>query len=112
MESDNEPRIKVPIRLFKNLIDCIDAQKTLSSSNIDTIARNQMQTVIDNTKEWAKEILKSETGMSRPTMDLEETLDFVKTGENIKMIRSTCDTESESSCVMIVEPDNSGEGFL
>jgi hypothetical protein len=110
MESDNEPRIKVPIRLFKNLIDCIDAQKTLSSSNIND--RDQMQTVIDNTKEWAKEILRSETGINRPSTDLQETLDFVKTGENIKMIRSTCDTESESSCVMIVEPDNVEGGFL
>lgn len=114
MSSDNETKIEVPLRLLKNLIDCIDAQKTLSSSNIDIVTRNQIQKLIDNTKEWANSILVSKnlpSNMNTQT-DLQETLDFVKTDKKTNISVGTCDTENESSCVMIVEPDDSEGGFL
>lgn len=112
MYSDDEPKIEVPIRLLKNLIDCIVAQKTLSSSKIDVSSREQMQTLIDNTKEWATSLMNSKTGKGKSVTNLQETLDFVKTDKKPTGLSvASCDTENESSCVMVVEPDNPEGGF-
>lgn len=109
----NEPKIEVPLRLLKNLIDCIDAQKNLSSNNtIDNIGKHQMQKLIDNTKEWANEVLQKSVGTPGTTANLQETLDFVKTDKRANISVGTCDTENESSCVMVVEPDDPEGGFI
>ena len=113
MASNKDIEVKVPLRLIINLVDCLEAQKNLSSSTIDNIGRHQMQKLIDNTKEWANEvIIENLNGERRPSTDLQETLDFVKTDRSSKLSVSACDTENESSCVMIVEPDDSEGGFL
>lgn len=110
-----EPTIMIPTRLFKNLIDCLDAQKTLSNSNIDIVSRNQIQNLIDNTKEWAKDVLQSKGESIQTATDLQETLDFVKADKMIKKEPlSSCDLESDSDVcqLSVVEPDNSPEDFL
>jgi len=111
MQSDDK-KIEVPLRLLKNLISCIEAQKTLSSSNIDMVTRQQMQDLIDNTKEWAIDLINAKSGTKITATDIQETLDFVKSDRRIKQILGQPDNESESSCVMVVEPDDSEGGFL
>lgn len=115
MKNNDEPTILVPTRLFKNLIDCLDAQKTLSMSNLDVLTRNQIQTLIDNTKEWALDVLKSKGESTQTVTDLQETLDFVKNERRIKATTALCDTESDDadSCSLsIVEPEDGDSHFL
>lgn len=113
MQPKNEPTILVPTRLFKNLIDCLEAQKTLSGSNLDVLTRNQIQTLIDNNKDWALEVLKEKGEFPQTVTDLQETLEFVKTDKRIKTSTAPCDAEDESECsISVVEPDDSNEQFL
>jgi hypothetical protein len=112
---EREPNITIPTRLFKNLIDCLDAQRTLSNSNIDVVSRNQIQTLIDNTKNWAKEILQSKGETIQTATDLQETLDFVKSDNIIKKDPlSSCDIETDSDLcqLSVVEPDDPFEKFM
>lgn len=112
MPHKSEEKIEAPLRLLKNLVTCIEAQRTLSSSNIDVVSRQQMQSLIDDTKEWAIDLINSKTDNPISTTDIQETLDFVKTDKSIKQTMGQFDNDSESSCVMVVEPDDSEKGFL
>jgi hypothetical protein len=112
MDANKEVNIEIPIRLLKNLIDCIDAQKSLSSGNIDITSRQQIQTLIDSTKEWARSFLNSVQIKNKNSPNLQETLDFVQTDKKANISIGTCDMENESACTMIVEPDDPEGGFL
>lgn len=108
-----EPTISVPLRLFKNLIDCLEAQKTLSSTSLEDVVRKQIQNLIDDNKEWAKEVLESIGEKTQTVTDLQETLDFVKNERRIKAKSSLCDNEEESGIcsISVVEPDDGEQSF-
>ena len=113
MATNKETEIKVPLRLIINLVDCIEAQQNLANSNIDVVGKQQMQKLVKNTTDWANSIITSSlNGNNEPSANLQETLDFVQTDKRTSISVGSCDVENESSCTMIVEPDNSEGGFI
>mgnify|MGYP005728274651 CR=1 FL=1 len=111
---ENEPTIEIPVMLLRNLINCLEAQKTLSENKLDNMSIIQIQKLIDTTKEWAKQLLQKSGTTGQRETNIEETLSFVQSNTRIKTPTGPCDEdESFDSCsVSIIEPDNSQGGFL
>jgi len=102
--NDNEPKIVVPKRLIKSLIDCINLQRKVTISNERTVVL-ETQSLIDSTLVWANSFLTLNTV---PSLDvtLDEALEFVK----VQKPTETCDFLETHKCrEIVVEPNYEGE---
>jgi len=101
--NDNEPKIVVPRRLIKSLIDCINLQRKVTISNERSVVL-ETQSLIDSTLVWAASFLKSGVNTEPVSVTLDEALEFAKTQR--PGITETCDfIESHKCREVVVEPN-------